>query len=228
MGPCVAGGPGGLQEAWARSRACFCARALVCQPSLPCSGVRPLPLTRAHPTSPAPIAVVGVSLSLCWTCLCVRHPVGGGVVLRGREWTMAPSHPKQGRASSVTNWAFDNRSCTHFIYCHGVFIYLCEVRSFSQWKIISCCSFPTVRLEVFRWNPHGGDSWVTPDAPFADNSSWGPTAHTVGKLFPLRGCFVFFFFCKIESLDDLPTILVLHSRGPLKKPDASWWGPRPG
>lgn len=78
MGPCVAGGPGGLQEAWARSRACFCARALVCQPSLPCSGVRPLPLTRAHPTSPAPIAVVGVSLSLCWTCLCVRHPVGGG------------------------------------------------------------------------------------------------------------------------------------------------------
>lgn len=170
----------------------------------------------------------GQPLSLPDLSVCATSCGGGAVVLRGREWTMAPSHPKQGRASSVTNWAFDNRSCTHFIYCHGVFIYLCEVRSFSQWKIISCCSFPTVRLEVFRWNPHGGDSWVTPDAPFADNSSWGPTAHTVGKLFPLRGCFVFFFFCKIESLDDLPTILVLHSRGPLKKPDASWWGPRPG
>lgn len=68
-------------------------------------------------------------------CTCVTLC---GVGVRGREvvndvvlfqWCR---HSKQGRASAVTDRAFDSRSCTHFVYYLGVFIYFCKVKSFSR------------------------------------------------------------------------------------------------
>lgn len=63
----------------------------------------------------------------------------------------------------MTDRTFDGRSGAHFNYCHGILVYLCKVMSFSQsGKLCLAVHSPLFGLRFFGWNPHGGDSWVTP------------------------------------------------------------------
>ena len=69
--------------------------------------------------------------------------------------------PEQGRASAVTPRAFDGKSCTHFIY--WAFSFIC-VKSCHFHRVENCLAVhsPLFGLRFFGWNPHSGDSWVTP------------------------------------------------------------------
>lgn len=118
MGPCVAGGPGGLQEAWARSWARLRARALVRQPSQPHSrGKTPAP--DMHTQTPSLLSQPwGQPLSLLDLSVCVTS-CGVGAEGLGVENDAVPSQAGKsiccdqlgiyliiGPAHTLSSWRF--------------------------------------------------------------------------------------------------------------------------
>ena len=116
------------------------------------------------------------------------------------------------------------RQILHSFHLLGIFVYLCKVMSFSQSGKLSCCSFPTVRLEVFRVESTQWWQLGNPQKCPLQITAQGPRhPHGGGNCSPTVWVFCFFFFDKIVR--EFRCSSCLSQGNNLRMPAPSWQEP---